>query len=137
MLFKQVLKRIKPIYVNAESLASLQALSKQTLNHKNIAYVVPVGEKPEGNAREENVGMALQKVVITFGVITGIRSINDLSGERGLELLEQKRDELRELLHGHHFGDNEQTLLGPSNLVTYVDNGLYWIDRFTTVVYRN
>lgn len=102
-----------------------------------MAYVVPVGEKPEGNSRQENVGKALQKVIVTFGVITGVRSFNDLSGEKGLELLETKRDELRGSLHGHVFEGYEQTLLAPSNIVAYVNNGLYWIDRFTVIVYRN
>jgi hypothetical protein len=105
---------------------------KQPIHQGNIAYVVPVSERPAGNSRDEDIGQPLQQSQITFGVVIGLQSINDATGIKSLEQLETLRTNLRASLYGWTPADHSPLLLGPSDLVAFVPNGLWWIDRFTT-----
>lgn len=98
-------------------------------------YVVPIGERPTGNAR--TTGKALQEVQVTIGVVIALRAINDPDGERGTDKLQQVRDAVRNALLG--FTPNGATthfLMAASDLVRMAPGGLWWLDRYTTKTQR-
>lgn len=99
------------------------------------AWVIPLGEAPAGDSR--TAGAALQKVNLTFGVLIGVRSVNDLHGNQSSQVLEQARDAVRNKL----FGWTPNTailpcLLGSSEMVSMDQAVIFWLDRYTTAVQR-
>ncbi|WP_299072885.1 hypothetical protein [uncultured Paraglaciecola sp.] len=135
MLLTDIQTRIKPCFKRVNSAVNIREAIKQPLNLSDAAFVVPVSERPAGNSRDVDIGNPLQEAAITFGVVMGIQSINDPTGENGLVALEQKRKQVREKLYGYAPTDHEPILLGAGDLVAFVPNGVWWIDRFTTVTW--
>ena len=136
MLLSNVQTQIKPCFKSVKGAVNIREAIKQPLNNTDIAFVVPVSERPAGNSRDTDIGQPLQETLITFGVVIGIQSINDATGENSLALLEAKRSQLRHALYGYKPSEHEPILLAASDLVAFVPNGLWWIDRFTTVTWH-
>ena len=65
-----------------------------------MLLVVPVSNRPMTNSRDVDMGRPLQEFIVTFGVVIGLRAINDPTGERTLAELESLRNTLRESLFG-------------------------------------
>ncbi|MFS1704487.1 hypothetical protein [Alteromonas sp. AMM-1] len=125
--------RIKPIFDHVGGAANVREAMGQPIHRSSVAYVVPVSESPVGNSRDVDIGQPLQESVITFGVVIGIKSINDSTGEKALIQLEQLRTALRNSLYGWKpSSDFEPVLLSKSDLVGFATQGLWWIDRFIT-----
>ena len=136
MLLTAVQTQIRPCFKSVASAVNIREAIKQPLNLADIAFVVPVSERPLGNSRDVDVGRPLQEMQITFGVVMGLQSINDKTGEKGLLAIEQKRLALREKLHGWiPTTEHEPILLAASDLIAFVPNGIWWIDRFTTATW--
>jgi hypothetical protein len=136
MLFNDLQSRIKPVFKQVDGAVNIAQAIKQPIPQGNIAFVVPVSERPAGNSRDTDVGQPLQEVIITFGVVMGIQSINDATGMKGLTQLETLRTQTRNLLHGWQPPDHEPILLAAGDLVAFVTHGVWWIDRFTTNTWR-
>jgi hypothetical protein len=137
MLFTELSTRIQPVFKRVETAINLREAIKQPIHKGNIGFVVPVSERPAGNTRDIDVGQPLQEVVITFGVVMGLQSINDPTGQNSLAALETLRDQNRALLYGYTPNNHEPILLAASDIVAFVPNGLWWIDRFTTNTWRS
>lgn len=136
MLLTDVKTRIEPCFKNVSGAVNIREAIKQPLNLSDVAFVVPVSERPAGNSRDVDVGQPLQETLITFGVVIGIQSINDPTGEKGLIALEEKRKSLRNQLYGYAPLDHEPILISNGDIVAFVPNGIWWIDRFTTVTWH-
>lgn len=94
-------------------------------------YVVPVAERPGQNRR--GGGQVLQEIVVTFGVVTAIRAINDPDGARSREQLEVVRQQIRAAIFGWiPPGAQTAVLLANSDLVQVQPGAIWWVDRFTT-----
>lgn len=136
MLLDEVSEQIKGVFNRVETAISLREALKQPLHQQSVGFVVPVSERPQTNARDVDVGQPLQEVIVTFGVVIGFKSINDLSGSKSMAKLETLRDKLRAKLYGFRPQEHEPILLGASDLIQFVPDGLWWIDRFSTNTYR-
>lgn len=125
--------RIKSIFDQVGGAANVREAIGEPIHRSSVAYVVPVNERPAGNSRDVDIGQPLQEMVITFGVVIGLKSINDSTGDKALVQLEQYRTALRNCLYGWKPSANfEPVLLGAGDLVGFAPQGLWWIDRFTT-----
>jgi hypothetical protein len=132
MLLTHVATIIQPLFKQVKTAVNLREAIKQPIHKGNIAFVVPVSERPAGNSRDTDVGQPLQEITITFGVVIGLQSINDATGESTMADLETLRLAVRNTLYGFKPTNHEPILLAASDLVAFVPNGLWWIDRFTT-----
>jgi hypothetical protein len=125
--------RIKSLFDHVGGAANVREAIGEPIHRSSAAYVVPVNERPAGNSRDVDIGQPLTDVVITFGVVIGIKSINDSTGDKALAALAVYRSSLRESLYGWKPADNyEPILLSNGDIVGFAPNGLWWIDRFTT-----
>lgn len=98
-------------------------------------FVVPVSERPMGNTRTS--GRALQEVQVTVGIVIAIRSLNDVTGERGQDQLEQIRALVRDQLFGWTpDGASTHYLLGNGDLIKMEAGRIFWMDRYITKVQR-
>ncbi|WP_416305212.1 hypothetical protein [Neptunicella sp. SCSIO 80796] len=125
--------QIKPVFNQVDSAVNIHTAIAQPINQPSVAYVVPLTERPAQNSRDMDVGQPLQEVNVGFGVVIGLQSINDPTGSKGMEALQQLRKELRKKLFGWSPApDFNPITLGNGDLVGFAKNGLWWIDRFTT-----
>ncbi len=125
--------RIKPLFDQIGSAVNVRTAMEQRIARNNAAFVVPVRERPLGNSREADIGNPLQEVVVTFGVVVGLRITNDPTGEKAIEQQEVLRTSLRQQLYGWKpSSEYEPVLLGDNDLIGFAPDGMWWIDRFTT-----
>ena len=96
-------------------------------------WPVMLSDRPSGDQR--TAGPALQKSVITIGVIIAIRSVNDPRGDKGLVSLEGARKIVQEQLFGWTPDDAlVPCLLAPGELIKMDNATIWWMDRYTTSV---
>lgn len=132
MLLVDVIQRITPVFERVEGAANVRQAMAQPIHGSNIAFVVPMAVNPQANSRDHDIGQPLQEVLIEFGVVTGLRSVNDRTGERVLIEQAQLSEKARLQLHGWSPANHEPITLGNSSLVGFVENGLWWLDRYHT-----
>jgi len=120
---------------NVGSAISLAAAMERPPVNGVSGFVVPVAEQPEKSQRVS--GPAVQKIMVTIGVVFAVRSLNDRTGERGSQKLETARDAVRDAL----FGWQPESATGPyllssSGLIRMEQNTLWWMDRYQTQIQR-
>lgn len=123
-----------PINKVGSAISLAAAMDKAPSNGVNC-FVVPVDERPEASRHVS--GPALQKIMVTIGVVFAVRSLNDSTGEKGSARLEGARNAVRDALFG--WKPEEATapyLLGNSTLIRMDKNTLWWIDRYQTQIQR-
>ena len=135
MLLDDIQERIAPAFKRVEAAINLREVIKQPIHADNGAFVVPIAERPAGNSRDTDIGRPLQEINITFGVVIGLKSINDPTGEKGMAALEALRCSCRQKLYGYTPTDHDRILLAASDLVAFAANGIWWLDRFTTTTW--
>ncbi|WDE07290.1 hypothetical protein SG34_010575 [Thalassomonas viridans] len=117
----------------------LSALNMAALKDKSVpkpycAYVVPVSEVPKKSTMD--TAGAMQKMEVTFAVVVGIQSRNDPTGTKGNLLLQLLlKDMGKSLLAFVPAPGYSGCLLGAGNLLKMADNGIWWMQRFTTTFY--
>lgn len=139
MLLSAIQAQIKPLFKQVQGAANVKNAIARPISVKNspLAFVCPIGERPTNNERELDIGQPLQQVLVSFGVVIGVASINDATGDKALETLETVRAQLQTALLGFSpAGDFEPIVLGNSDLVGFADGGLWWLDRFSTITWR-
>lgn len=125
----------KPLFRYVDSALSLSTVLNNPINQSPAAFVVPVSDRPGKNAQD--IGPALQKVSRTIGVVIALKSVNDPTGKRGSELLESTRESVRKALFGWSPSTAySQFELGPSDMITMNNNGIWWLDKFVTDTYE-
>lgn len=132
-----VKNHIKTHFDDVGTAVNVRAAMKQPIARASVGFVTPISDQPSGNSREPDIGQPLQETTITFGVVIGIRSINDPTGEKGLVALEKKRKALRSALMGWKpDSEHEPVLIGSGSLIGFAENGLWWLDRFSTITWQ-
>lgn len=117
------------------SAISLAAATDRAPNAGVSCFVVPVAEQPEKSQRVS--GPAVQKVLVTVGVVFAIRTLNDPDGERGSQKLETARNAVRQALFGWQAeGATAPYLLSSSGLIRMENNVVWWVDRYQTQIQR-
>ncbi|MGQ8367136.1 phage tail terminator protein [Glaciecola sp. 1036] len=137
MLLLEIEDQVKHCFDIVQHAVSLRVALSQPLTRSTMGFIVPIAERPNDNARDVDVGSPLQEVLITFGVVTAIQSINDKTGAKTAERLEKIREDIRQALYGYKPQEHEPVLIGASDLLQFVNGGLFWVDRFTTRIWRS
>lgn len=120
---------------NVGSAVSLATTMERPPVNGVSCFVVPVAEQPEKSQRVS--GPALQKVMVTVGVVFAIRTLNDPDGERGSQKLEAARDAVRQVLFGWQpESATGRYLLGSSGLIRMENNVIWWMDRYQAQIQR-
>jgi len=123
----------KPLFASVKSAIDIVSEMQKPLNVSSIAFIVPLEESPSGNQRD--MGLALQKINKTVGVLIGIRTAG--RNEDDSSKLELLRQTLRNSLYGWQVDTNHSPfLLAASNLQQLQERQLFWMDRFTTEHYE-
>ena len=126
--------RLKQQFSHVQTAVNVRQAMAQSLVAEFQLYVVPLAERPKANERD--TGKPLQETQLTFAVIIGLVSRNDSTGSKALQALETHRRTIRSLLYGWQPEGTAQPIeLGPSDLLGLADNGIWWIDRFTTTTW--
>lgn len=125
--------QIASVFDEVGTAANVRKAMSQPLHRNNAAFVVPVSNRPMTNSRDVDMGRPIQEFIVTFGVVIGLRAINDPTGEKTLAQLESLRSSLRESLFGWKPDEaHERVILGNGDLIGFTSDGLWWIDRFST-----
>lgn len=133
---QQQLKAITDSKIDEVGLAlDLSSLLKHKPKRDASCFVIPISERPAGNKR--TAGPALQESFVTIGVVIVVHSRNDISGERGVDKLNEVREQVRDAL----FGWTPATattcyLLGNSDLVKMETGSIWWLDRYSCKTQR-
>ena len=69
MLLDDIQERIAPSFNRVEAAINLREVIKQPIHASNVAFVVPIAERPAGNSRDVDVGRPLQEISITLSLI--------------------------------------------------------------------
>ena len=132
-MLNDIQTRIKSLFDHVDGAANVRDAIGQPIQRASVDFVVPVRERPAPNGRDVDIGQPLQEMIVTFGVVIGIKSVNDSTGNKAITTLESYRTNLRNSLYGWKpNAAYEPILLGDGDLVAFASGGLWWVDRFTT-----
>ena len=100
---------------------------------KNIypaAYVLPLRERPGPNALANAVSQA---VTHTFGVLTAVQSLNDLTGKKARDTLTPIRSDIGDaLLNWQPGADYTPCEFSGGRLLGLTDRVMWWLDEYRT-----
>jgi len=138
-MYELLRERVKSITIDGKysrfsgvkSVLSVVTLKDKNINKPLETYIVPFNDTPK-NLVNDSEG-SVEELTSEFGVMFGIQSINDPTGEKGNELLEQALNALRKSLLGYKPGEKQTACtLGKSGLLAMASNGIWWMHRFKT-----
>ncbi|KUJ73928.1 hypothetical protein AVO42_00460 [Thiomicrospira sp. XS5] len=113
----------------ADSVA-LTELSAKLIHGQASAWVGELSSLPGQNTRD--IGDPVQFEQQVFGVVIGVRSINDPHGSAAKQTLQTKRLAVRQQLFGWTPDGYDRFLLAGAELLTFAEGALFWVERFTT-----
>lgn len=112
------------------------ALGVPDLNNLPIAgesqaWVIELAGKPSEPLRD--IGEQIQDEAQIYAVIIGIKSVNDLTGEKAVEKLEGKRIYVRDKLFDvSPLEGYERFSLAGAELLKSSPSAVFWVERFKT-----
>lgn len=114
-----------------KSVLSVTDVQKKDIPGRYVAYVVPVKTDPK-NLLNDEAG-SIEEITTTFGILIGIKSINDRNGEKGNEILEDLLKCLQTSFIGFSPDDGYRACtLGTGQLISLASNGIWWMQHFKT-----
>lgn len=138
-MFTAVKKRIeqlknnenKRVFSQVKSALSLGEVKGKAVPAPYCAFLVPISDVPK-NLEADKVGN-IDEMTSTIAVIIGVQSRNDPTGEKGNELLQDVKTLVRNRLSAYspERGYSGFKLKG-GKLFGMADNGLWWIEQFST-----
>lgn len=113
----------------ADSVA-LSELSAKLIHGQSAAWVGELSSVPGQNNRD--IGEPIQFEQQVYGVVIGVRSVNDPLGSRAKLTLQTKRLAVRQQLFGWSPEGYDAFLLAGAELLTFSEGALFWVERFQT-----
>lgn len=124
----------KPLFARVESALNINDIKGRSVPVPLCCYVIDLGETPN-NALNDSAG-SVAIVTATVGILIGLQSRNDKSGMKGNALLQNVKKQVRTSLLGWRVAREFTNFqLGASAPLVFADNGLWWMERFTTTYY--
>ena len=125
----------KPLFMKVSEAIDLGRAMKAPLQQSPVAYVIEVSRRPGNNGRD--MGLALQKVTTTIGVVIGVSKINDSTGSKAKAIVGPVLKQTRAALFGFAPTDEHAPfLLGAADTVGVTESALWQLERFTTEHYE-
>ena len=121
----------KRVFNQVKSALNLAVVKTGSVPKPYCAYVVPVSDSAK-NLMNDASG-SIEQITTTFGIVVGIQSRNDPTGEKGNQLLQSVLTDLRISLMAYSpkLGYSGCKLAG-GNLLNMSDNGIWWLEKFST-----
>lgn len=124
----------KPLFNSVESAMNLSSIKNRSVPKPYCAYVANMGETPV--TLENDSAGSVTQMKVTLGVIMGIQSRNDPTGQRGNSLIKAAQEVLRQSLLGWRpIRAYRPFEIAASAPFAFADNGIWWIERYTTTYY--
>jgi len=119
------------LFNQVKSALSLAIVKTGSVPKPYCAYLVPVSDSTK-NLMNDASG-SIEEITTTFGVVIGIQSRNDPTGEKGNQLLQSVLNIVRTSLMAYSpkTGYSGCKLAG-GNLLNMSDNGIWWLEKFST-----
>ena len=119
------------LFTRVKSAFNINEIKGKSVPAPYIAYVVDLGEKP-GTPLSDSAG-TVTEITQTIGLLIGIQSRNDKAGTKGNALLKSVKDKVRISLLGWRPERRYRNFkIGSSAPFAFADNGIWWMERFTT-----
>lgn len=80
----------------------------------------------------QDLGVTLQDERQVFGVVIGVKAVNDRKGTKANQILQAKREVVRGLFFGLEHATYHPMLLAGASMLAFKDGSLFWIERFAT-----
>lgn len=110
------------------------AVAETAAKQLPAAYVIPLTEKPSGNALETGVE---QHVVVRFGVALAVLNVKDARGQAGQAALKTLRDAVSAALLGWEpLAGYDPVLFGGGQILKLGNGVMWWQDEYVTGYYR-
>lgn len=109
---------------------ALSELSAKLIHGQSAAWVGELSSVPGQNTRD--IGEPIQFEQQVYGVVIGVRSVNDPLGSIAKQTLQAKRLAVRSELFGWRPDGYDPFLLAGAELLTFSEGALFWVERFQT-----
>jgi len=109
---------------------ALSDLSAKSISGQASAWVGELSSVPGQETRD--IGSVVQMEKQVYGVVIGVRSINERDGQNAKQTLQIKRLAVRQKLFGWTPEGYDRFVLAGAELLTFADGALFWIERFST-----
>ena len=127
--------RLDGVVEKVATIADLSLAFTGTVNAREVAYVVPLSERPRVSRSLSR--KAMQDVDLVFGVVICVSVLNDNDGMRSRSKLESARNAIRNQLFAWiPEGASQGLQLGPSDLIKIEKGTMWWMDRYITSCQR-
>jgi hypothetical protein len=119
------------LFLQLESVLDFSELKSKAIPKQRCGYLVPISQKPK--VMVNDLAGSVHEITETFGIFIGLQSINDPKMKKANALIHNFISDLRRELLGFspEVGYAPITLAG-SNLSSIADNGIWWLERFST-----
>lgn len=109
---------------------ALTELSSKLIRGQASVWVGELSSLAGKNTRD--IGAPVQFEDQVFGVVIGVKSVNDPLGSNAKQTLTGKRLAVRQQLFGWQPNGYDQFLLAGAELLTFANGALFWVERFRT-----
>lgn len=109
---------------------ALSDLSLKAIRGQSAAWVGELSSVAGQAARD--IGPLVQMEKQVYGVVIGVRSINERDGLNAKRALQAKRLAVRTQLFDWAPAGYDRFVLAGGELLTFADGALFWVERFST-----
>lgn len=109
---------------------ALTELSSKLIRGQSSVWVGELSSLAGQNTRD--IGTPVQFEDQVFGVVIGVKSVNDPLGSNAKQTLTGKRLAVRQQLFGWQPDGYDPFLLAGAELLTFAAGALFWVERFRT-----
>lgn len=125
-----------PSFKQVAGAAAFQAAAESNPLATPAAYVLPLGERPEPNGLDNEQGVE-QRVNVSIGIVIVLSNVADAQGAAAGSDLAALRGEVKAALLGWAPASADEVMeRGPSSLLAFRDQHLWWQDTYTTAYYE-
>ena len=122
------------LFLQFESLLDFSDIKGKNIPKQRCGYLVPIKQTPTVMAND--LAGSVHQIQETFGIFIGLQSINDPKMKKANALIHNFISDLRHELLGFSPKAGYQPLtLAGSNLSAISNNGIWWLERFSTTYY--
>ncbi|WP_321276923.1 hypothetical protein [Thiomicrorhabdus indica] len=129
---QQIQQRLEAIaaFDRVTDSVALSDLSAKAIRGQANAWVGELSSVPGQETRD--IGPVVQMEKQVYGVVIGVRSINERDGLNAKQALQPKRLAVRQQLFGWAPVGYDRFVLAGAELLTFADGALFWVERFST-----
>ncbi|PIP98549.1 MAG: hypothetical protein COW76_20520 [Shewanella sp. CG18_big_fil_WC_8_21_14_2_50_42_11] len=117
-------------FATVEDSVALTELTAKSIRGQTAVWVGELSSLPDQNVRD--IGDPVQFEDQVFGVVIGVRSVNDRHGSAAKETLTPKRLIVRQQFFGWTPDGFDPFVLGGAELLVFANGALFWVERFRT-----